>query len=889
MDALLSDAANVGRFALMSAAMLSFAAFAGPIEIFVSPGGDDANPGTRARPVATPAGARDALRTARAANGGALPKGGAVVEFADGIYALSAPLALDRRDSGEPGAPVVWRAANRGGAVFSGALTPSGWKRVDDPAILSILPEKAREHVIVATLPGNDPLPGFRGGGCGTPDKLQEKPLSFFQGEKRLESARWPNSGFAHTGANVGETKNRHDSRSCTSGVFKFASSRLATWAKEPELWAYGLWCYEWADAKARVLAIDASAGTISVDPAPIGFGIVVNAQFYIMNAVSEIDRPGEWAIDRERRLVYLWPDGHARPTIAFAPGLVAARDVSDFAFDGFVFEFSRDAAVVFERSARAAVFSSVFRHTSSWGVQMVNSTECRVEGCDMYDLGEGGILLGGGVFKTLAPGNNVADNNHIHHYGRVVPNYRPGVQLRGVGNRCTHNLIHHTLHQAVAFDGNDHYIGFNVCHDCCTFNDDAGTIYCCQRDWSKRGTVIEHNALHMTGKQPRTTHTEAIYLDDFSSGVTIRRNVINRASKGVYIGGGQDCDVYGNLIMNCAVSISLGSRGIETFARKVSEKGRESTMFKRLEKDRTLFETPLWKSRYPNMMRVFDFADAQHAHDAHFNRITNNVCVTSGDIQRSNWKHVSDTCVVTNNMAVGEDPGMEDYRKFRWNLKNGPARDLVGDLRMDEMGLYDSPRRVSPAVKFSADVTPPRSLKFEYSSACVRVDLQLTGTLPEGVTSVAEECNGCSMPDWTRGKRVVADFRLAPDEWREYGFSFVPAADATLAIVTMGARGEKTLYDDFRVEGAAIVNGGFEAPGGWSLPRINKNDYRAAVCNLAQPWGVVTAAEVGVPAAEGKNMACGNDMLNFSQKIDVKKGVRVKMSFKARALPLSE
>ena len=47
--------------------------------------------------------------------------------------------------------------------------------------------------------------------------------------------------------------------------------------------------------------------------------------------------------------------------------------------------------------------------------------------------------------------------------------------------------------------------------------------------------------------------------------------------------------------------------------------------------------------------------------------------------------------------------------------------------------------------------------------------------------------------------------------------------------------------------------------------------------------------AEAGVPAAEGGKMACGNDMLNFSQCIGVKKGVPVKISFKARALPIKD
>ena len=119
--------------------------------------------------------------------------------------------------------------------------------------------------------------------------------------------------------------------------------------------------------------------------------------------------------------------------------------------------------------------------------------------------------------------------------------------------------------------------------------------------------------------------------------------------------------------------------------------------------------------------------------------------------------------------------------------------------------------------------------------------------------------------------------------------FAFTPTFDAALVIETMGARGEKTLYDDFRVEGAELKNGGFESSEGWGVPRLNKNDYRAPVCNLEKPWGIITAAEAGVPAAEGEKMACGSDMLNFTQRIRVKKGVPVKISFKARALPIKD
>jgi len=881
---------------MMQAALVAvggaFAAAAAPIEIFVSPSGSDANPGTRESPVATPVGARDALRKVRA--GGALPSGGAVVTFADGTYALSSPVELDARDGGAPGAPVVWRAANRGKAVFSGALVPTGWKPVDDPAILSLLPKSAKGKVVTATIPGDDPIPGFRGGGNGTPRKLQEIPPWLFQGESRLESARWPNAEFARTGEPLGPLKKRRDTFYTMSGEFKFPSDRFAKWAKEPELWAYGLWYHEWADAKVRVVSLDSKAGTISVDPAPIGFGIKKDAQFYVMNAISEIDRPGEWAIDRNSRRVYLWPAGRARPKFAFAPGLVVAKDVADFSLDGFVFEHARTDAVRFANTRRCSVLSSVFRHTSAWGVSAKVATECRIVGCDMYDLGEGGVSIKGGDLDKLVPGGNVVDNNHIHHYGCVVPSYRPGVRLLGVGNRCTHNLIHHSRHQGISFDGNDHYIGFNVCHDCCTFTLDAGAIYCCQRDWAKRGTVIEHNIIHMTGKPSRAVDTDAIFLDDFSSGLTVRYNIISRASKGVYVGGGQDCAVYGNVIMNCnEAGISLASRGIETLWRDKTSLGRESFVFKKLEAKRALYESPLWKSRYPNMMRVFEFPDARHAHDAHFNRITNNVCIASAPNKKDNWKFVSSTCVVENNIETGDDPGFEDYAHFGWKLKSGPARDLVGDLRFDEIGLYKSPLRVSPAVKFAADVTPPPPLRFEYPPAYARIDVSFSGDnfsgdLPGGPAEVATGCRDCVVPEWSHGKRITARFELDDSyDWGEYSFSFTPCLDATLLMQVMGARGEKTLYDDFRAEGAEIANGGFEGKGEWRTPPPNAKAAYAALCNLEKPWGVLTAAEAGCPVAEGRKMFCGNDMLRALQNVKVKKGVPVTITFKARRAPL--
>ena len=68
-------------------------------------------------------------------------------------------------------------------------------------------------------------------------------------------------------------------------------------------------------------------------------------------------------------------------------------------------------------------------------------------------------------------------------------------------------------------------------------------------------------------------------------------------------------------------------------------------------------------------------------------------------------------------------------------------------------------------------------------------------------------------------------------------------------------------------------------------LPHPDPKDYRAPNCNLRPPYGIIDAATAGCAPAEGKQMACGNDMLTFRVPLKVKKGVAVTVSFKARAL----
>jgi hypothetical protein len=93
--------------------------------VYVSPSGDDTNPGTSAsKPVRTLPRARDLVRGLNSAMTADI-----TVSLAAGTYQLTQPLTLDARDSGSGGHSVVWTAAVGAHPVISGGTRITGWKK----------------------------------------------------------------------------------------------------------------------------------------------------------------------------------------------------------------------------------------------------------------------------------------------------------------------------------------------------------------------------------------------------------------------------------------------------------------------------------------------------------------------------------------------------------------------------------------------------------------------------------------------------------------------------------------------------------------------------------------------------------------------------------------
>jgi hypothetical protein len=92
--------------------------------LYVSPSGNDANPGTQSQPIQTLQHARDLARSLNQNMSADL-----TIFLEDGTYRLSQPLTLNASDSGTNGHNVIWQAVSGAHPVVSGAARITGWSQ----------------------------------------------------------------------------------------------------------------------------------------------------------------------------------------------------------------------------------------------------------------------------------------------------------------------------------------------------------------------------------------------------------------------------------------------------------------------------------------------------------------------------------------------------------------------------------------------------------------------------------------------------------------------------------------------------------------------------------------------------------------------------------------
>lgn len=654
------------------------------LDLHVAADGNDAWTGRTARvnaektdgPLATLERARDEIRKLKGR--GPLPSDGVTVHIHEGDYVLSQTFTLTAEDSGTAAAPIVYRAHGDEKVRLLGGRPITNFKRVTDSATLERLDETARSQVWTADLKAAG-ITDY-----GDPVEAGKRLELFFQ-DKPMTLARWPNDGFTKTGEMVGGQEfTSHGKKGDKVGRFTYEGDRPERWVGEQDLRLHGFWFWDWSDAYEKVESIDPRKKIISTVPPYHNYGYRPGQRYYVLNALSELDSPGEWYLDRRNGVLYFWPpaDINVAPVyVSVLDKIVAMRDVSHVTLRGLELAFNRGSAITINDGTECRVAGCVLRNIGGGAVVVTGGQHHEVVSCDIDNVGDSGITLEGGDRNTLTPCGHAAINNHIHHYSRTSRTYRTAVSVVGVGCRVAHNLIHDAPHMALGLKGNEHVFEFNEVYDVCLETDDAGAFYM-GRDWTWRGNVIRYNYFHDIGQYKTWIGTQAIYLDDWASDTTVFGNICYKVFRAVLVGGGRNNTVENNIFVDCDIAVHVDSRGLG-WAKNYFD-STNNTLVTRLAE--VPYKQPPWSTRYPELLTLYEDEPAL----AKYNKVVRNIAVDN-----KKWLDLrdglTDKIVQVEDNMVDEDPRFVDaeHQDFRLRSDSPALAKGFAPIPIDKIGLH--------------------------------------------------------------------------------------------------------------------------------------------------------------------------------------------------------
>ena len=547
--------------------------------LYVATDGNDNSPGTKGKPFATIDRAKARVRELK--NEVDTP---ITVLVRGGTYHLSKPLVFTPEDSGTQQQPITYAAYRGEEPVFSGGIPITGWQKGDGPVWTTVVP------------------------------KVQQGDWYFrqlFVDGRRCTPARIPNNDYLRT-AGPGKESDKLDPETKIS--FYYQNDDLKWWPNMDDvvLMAY----HSWTTSLHRIKSIDADNKLVHfINPCNWSFSYFEKQQRYHVEFVAEgLDSPGEWYLDRSTGILSYYPrDGEdmtAAKVIAPLPEELlklqgeteAERFVEYLNFQRLSFEYTDwtmpltgkvdnqaahdlKTSAIHAHGAKHCQFKQCrVAHTGGFGIWLsLGCQDNRIEQCNIYDLGAGGVRIGPAETVTwldrrvrkseppyeqdipvplsLRTDRNEVFNCFIHDGGNI---YMAAVGImvgRGSYNRIAHNDVCDFYYSGISIGWCWEYIPSYAHHNLIEYNHvhhlgwghlaDMGGIYA---PGVSHGTVIRNNRIHDLIPD-HIFHASGIYLDDCSSDIVVENNVVYNT-----VGGFRQHFGNNNVVRNNIIAFSQNS-----------------------------------------------------------------------------------------------------------------------------------------------------------------------------------------------------------------------------------------------------------------------------------------------------------------------------------------
>ncbi|WP_168442571.1 right-handed parallel beta-helix repeat-containing protein [Pontiella desulfatans] len=519
-----------------------------------------------------------------------------------GDYVMEEGLFLGKVDSG-----ISFVAADGEKPRFFGGkiIEPAWFKPLQDRRFLSRLVDpKVGKRIRVVDLKkhGITDYGQISHHGWSNEPKDRVPPASLNIGGQRMTLARWPNAGeespymvYQHylpeerplrgyelkvqeiiekvrlpgevTLSNVIDPGGSIRNKESHGGTFEVAFDRMKYWNEAENVWLDGVLGSTWEWTYNRVASVDAAKKQITLAYPELG-GVGVGASvrlphFYFENIPEEIDQPGEYYIDRNNGLLYLYPpkDRGVIVLSSLAEPMVVIANANTIRFQGLEFDTGRNLGLKISKSSDVVVDQCRVANFTAGGVD-VDAEKVRIINSHIHGIGAFGVRLRGGKIATLEPADNEVVNCQIHDFGWEQKSQQAGVCAYGVGHRIAHNEIHDATHFGILLrKANDVVIEFNEIHSLPKYHKfDGGSLYVGTGEQPQcRGLVVRNNYFH-------DVPTIGVYPDNFSWGVEVSHNLFHNVGvkagrPPIYNNGGGEGRIFNNIAVDCVQLYGQGAR----------------------------------------------------------------------------------------------------------------------------------------------------------------------------------------------------------------------------------------------------------------------------------------------------------------------------------------
>lgn len=633
-------------------------------QFYVSPNGDNNNPGSLEKPFATITKARDAIRKIKKDNG--LPINGVKVFIRGGNYPFTSSLDLIKEDAGEAGKPIIYQAyQNEVPHLIGGSLVKSkDWKPLSKEAKNRVNPKVSADKLVELDLNKQSfiNVKQFAPKNLFTTDWYI---IDLFADNLRQPISQWPNPKENIRGVNDPGWTTTNGSKDNFTFYFAEggkpqdkdgfndldadATQRSERWAKSlkdgHELWLKGLWRTPWEPITTKIDKINLKDKSISLlEQPPHGMGSkytgIVNENplwrvgsgkenYFAINYLDEIDQPGEWAVDfKDQKLYYYPPKPIDKLNIMISDmklAIINIKDASYIQIKGLTIEGGLGDGITMTNSNKVLVADNIIQNVGATGITINGGFDNKIQSNDILEIAGCGIEINNvGDRYQLQPGNDTITNNHIHDVGKLA--FKEAIMItNSVGLVISHNLIHDTPKGAIrTLDVNDCLFEYNEIHNIALKEGDNGVFYN-YGGWSTYGNIYRYNFSHHTNR------ANGFYSDDGDSGDFYYNNIVYDCISAVKFGGGHDLLAENNLI-------------IKSKAQTVDDRGKDRNyrLGTKYETNLTKFniDKSPWKEYGEKLMAKYNYStklwsdilvESWHPELPNGSRVKNNIIIGSG------------------------------------------------------------------------------------------------------------------------------------------------------------------------------------------------------------------------------------------------------------------